>query len=947
MGAIAVERLKRNHESLYRRCLDAGYDAAVDGVIVDATPKTLIRIAPYELDALLDQVKAEQWPSLTLHGLRFPVIRGNARPGLVQLRGPTDGASLGPKLRRLGALTSLGLVGFDIGDEGARALAALTNLTALYLAFNEIGDEGARAIAALTNLTSLHLYNNQIGDEGARALAALTNLTTLDLAFNEIGDDGARALANLTNLTTLDLSLNQIGEDGARALLDAWADAAQPVSLKRLDLRGNRDLGAVLPPEILDTDDAQAILAAYRRFRRKTGLRPLNEAKLLVVGEEASGKTSLIRFLAHDQPRDPSEEKTPGIRTYEKIETQDWSPDNSDIRLNVWDFGGQEIMRGTHRFFLTERSLYLLVLENRRADDLLKVHEWLTTISTRGKGSPVIVVINKCDLPDVRNDDEAGLQARYPNIVDFVRTSCNPDQRSRDGIAGLRRLIAATIAGGGRLEHVTNPTPESWLRVKDTVRNLARQQSILTLRAFQDICTASADADDTVTDPDEQRALLRLLHDLGTVVAHGFDRDAPAVQRDITLLDPNWLTEAIYPVLDRAKDAPTPGEFSRSDLHAWLPPRLYPPERHEFIVDRMMDPDIGLAAPLPAIGEQRYLVPRALPVSGPYYENWPEDSIRFRYTYDLLPDALFPRFIVEAHHELADPPTRWQTGAVLKISGCPVLVTADRPARRIDVQVNGRAGSGREALAVVRRHLNAVHAHFPETMPDARVPLPDEPEIDVSYDHLRTLEEEEGTDHAYRPEGAARKYTVRELLEGVRPTHDGWREFAGLKAPHYHINAGDNSAVTVVGGGIAAGDAAATAAGPQTAPPERDFWPWLGAGCGAAAMAAALALVPFDWSDWRLPIVSLLAIGGAVFLFVQSLHPRRYYRLLLSAWITLGSLHVGSFSVTVGTGAERVLGTVRLDGQPSLYIYVGWVVLAVALIGADLYQQHRRAPSPR
>ena len=41
---------------------------------------------------------------------------------------------------------------------------------------------------------------------------------------------------------------------------------------------------------------------------------------------------------------------------------QSWSPQHCDVKLNVWDFGGQEMLRGTHRFFLTERSLYLLLL---------------------------------------------------------------------------------------------------------------------------------------------------------------------------------------------------------------------------------------------------------------------------------------------------------------------------------------------------------------------------------------------------------------------------------------------------------------------------------------------------------------------------------------------------------------------------------------------------------
>ena len=122
----------------------------------------------------------------------------------------------------------------------------------------------------------------------------------------------------------------------------------------------------------METTDAQAILAAYRRFvlaQQEQTLRPLNELKLLVVGNEAVGKTSLLRYLITGQPRDPNETRTAGIAQHEKIEVREWSPSHYPVQLNVWDFGGQEMMRGTHRFFLTERSLYLLVLEDRRQDD--------------------------------------------------------------------------------------------------------------------------------------------------------------------------------------------------------------------------------------------------------------------------------------------------------------------------------------------------------------------------------------------------------------------------------------------------------------------------------------------------------------------------------------------------------------------------------------------------
>ncbi|MBK7538698.1 MAG: 50S ribosome-binding GTPase, partial [Myxococcales bacterium] len=203
---------------------------------------------------------------------------------------------------------------------------------------------------------------------------------------------------------------------------DAWCEIPRSETPQYLDLRNNGELASGLPPELLESTDAQAILAAYRRYReagRRKTLRPLNEAKLVVVGNEAVGKTSLIRYLVHGQPRDPDERKTPGTAIHEKIEVSTWSPHQSQVRLNVWDFGGQEIMRGTFRFFLTERSLYLLVLEDRREDDR-SIYEWLEIIAQRGGDSPVIVVINKSDhdVPQ-RQIDEVMLCRTHPAIAGF------------------------------------------------------------------------------------------------------------------------------------------------------------------------------------------------------------------------------------------------------------------------------------------------------------------------------------------------------------------------------------------------------------------------------------------------------------------------------------------------------------------------------------------------
>ena len=677
----------------------------------------------------------------------------------------------------LTSLTSLDLRDNRIGNLGAQAIAAsLKRLNSLNLGLNGIGSEGADAIAtSLTGLTSLDLAGSNIGNKGAKAIAAsLTRLTSLDLSDNQIGNEGAKAIAaSLAGLTSLNLSANNIGDEGVRALLDAWSSDERSSQLRRLGISQNDDLGALLPKEILKTTDAQAILAAYRRFfvaQEQRTRRPLNEVKLLVVGNEAVGKTSLLRYLIEGRPRDPGEARTPGIIQHEKITVQGWSPQQYQMVLNVWDFGGQEMMRGTHRFFLTERSLYLLILEDRRQDDR-SIYDWLKTIRNRGGNSPIIVVINKSDSgkQDLRLDENT-LQTAYPDIVAFLRTSCYPDNWAKGSVERLREKIVDTLTGDKRLKHVQDPIPANWLHIKDRVGELAGRYSVLSHSDFVSLCNDPGGKTEPITENSEQRSLLRLLHELGTIVAHGLERDAPATRREINLLDPNWLTGAIYRIMDRASSVQQEGEFLRSDLVNWLASDVYPPERHEFILDMMQDRDIGLCFRLPAQGEEHYLLPEALPASRRFYGKWPDDSLRFRYIYNYLPPSLIPRFIVQSHQHLTPDKARWRTGVVLSLRDCDALVLADVDQRRVDILVTGPSGLRRPALNVILNDLEAVHALNPEAEPVAVVPLPDRADLHVGYKHLLMLERRRGSDYSFFPDGTDRDYQVGELLDGVR--HD-------------------------------------------------------------------------------------------------------------------------------------------------------------------------------
>jgi len=113
------------------------------------------------------------------------------------------------------------------------------------------------------------------------------------------------------------------------------------------------------PPLEIVARGRDAVASYFRELG--TDALPLNELKVLLVGNGAAGKTSLVKRMFGDT-FDADEPQTHGINIRaQNIKTLQ----DNEAKLNFWDFGGQEIMHATHQFFLSRRSLYIIVLAGR------------------------------------------------------------------------------------------------------------------------------------------------------------------------------------------------------------------------------------------------------------------------------------------------------------------------------------------------------------------------------------------------------------------------------------------------------------------------------------------------------------------------------------------------------------------------------------------------------
>lgn len=160
--------------------------------------------------------------------------------------------------------------------------------------------------------------------------------------------------------------------------------------------------------------------------------RPLNEVNVILVGDCGAGKTSLRKRLM-DQDADPEQDQMYGI---DILDQKIKCGKNKEILVHFWDFGGQVTMHATHQFFLTKRSLYILVLDGRQEED---PEYWLKHIQTFGENSPVLVVLDKMDQNPGFDVNRSFLMAKYPNIKAFFRVACT--KKTNSGIPDLKKTL--------------------------------------------------------------------------------------------------------------------------------------------------------------------------------------------------------------------------------------------------------------------------------------------------------------------------------------------------------------------------------------------------------------------------------------------------------------------------------------------------------------------------
>jgi internalin A len=614
------------------------------------------------------------------------------------------------------AAASLDLSGFGLSELPA-SIGSMGNLQALDLSNNSL-TQLPRWIGQLTKLRELYIANN--------------HLTTLP-----------PALGQLTRLQVLDVSRN--------CLTDLPEQLGALSHLRELYLHDNIDLRiprGVLGPERLDVTLERTIAASPSKllayyFLVRSERRPLNMAKLIVVGRRGVGKTSLIERLVHGTFHSLDNETSETTITT-------WALSNTAVEhidLNIWDFGSQEILHATHQLFLTGRSLYMLVLSGSEGAEDSDAEYWLDLIQKCAVSSPVIVVLNKI-TGHAFDLNRRALVQKYNFIQGFIRTDCVDET----GLEELRHAIARAAC---QLDHIRDFFPSAWFTIKDRIASA--QTPYMTSEEYRALCAECGEGNHK-----DQALLAGYLHDLG--VAFNF-KDDPHL-RHLYILDPHWVTNGIHTILNSPRLASQGGDLTLGDIADILDSRLYPGKMHPFLLDLMRTFDLCFR--FPDDPNQRYLIPQLLDKQQPQIpeELTPGLCLNFEYAYRDLPDGLLPRFIVRSH-VLSSHQLRWRSGVVVELQGSRALIRSDARERKVQISVSGPDIDRRRLLAVIRADFEHIHRDMPGVEVQELVAVPNRPELTVPYKKLVALSRR-GSLKTYESfHDDVVELDVRKLLSGI------------------------------------------------------------------------------------------------------------------------------------------------------------------------------------
>ncbi|KAL8706006.1 MAG: hypothetical protein Q9201_000890 [Fulgogasparrea decipioides] len=167
---------------------------------------------------------------------------------------------------------------------------------------------------------------------------------------------------------------------------------------------------------------------------------PLKKFKLVFLGEQSVGKTSLITRFMYDS-FDNMYQATIGIDFLSKT----MYLEDRTVRLQLWDTAGQERFRSLIPSYIRDSSVAVVVYDISSLKSFQNTRKWVDDVrGERGNDVIIVLVGNKTDLGNKREvTSQMGEEEAKRCGAIFVETSA----KAGANVKGLFRRIAQALPG--------------------------------------------------------------------------------------------------------------------------------------------------------------------------------------------------------------------------------------------------------------------------------------------------------------------------------------------------------------------------------------------------------------------------------------------------------------------------------------------------------------------
>ncbi|MBN1803457.1 MAG: GTP-binding protein [Candidatus Lokiarchaeota archaeon] len=163
--------------------------------------------------------------------------------------------------------------------------------------------------------------------------------------------------------------------------------------------------------------------------------------KVIIFGDAGTGKTTLAqRFLTNLFKSDSK--MTIGI----DFEVKSLVVDGKKVKLQIWDFGGEERFRFLLPSYVRGANGGLFMYDVSNYSSIAHIDDWMIVVNKERRQDnkfPLLVVGGKADLEDAREvSSEEGINIAKSRGVDgFIECSSKSGENVNETFEGLTRLM--------------------------------------------------------------------------------------------------------------------------------------------------------------------------------------------------------------------------------------------------------------------------------------------------------------------------------------------------------------------------------------------------------------------------------------------------------------------------------------------------------------------------